>query len=653
MLDRATKQSFQTFVTEDVQFQQEVDETRLTDKLLLIELHSNWCGPCQPMKPMLQRLLFADSNREIPFHVVVADVDLIIESAASKNVMLSVNPFETDDTHESKWLKILKDYQGTIEPVFLFYRCATLCAIVEGVNLPKVIENINVYTKREFRAQHGPIQTDKMKHQHAFKLQCKWRRTQQLQRIGVFVNGVFYTHAEVQKMKLEEEEKQRQIELLKRQNLCAIKIQAVWRGRQTRKWFKTNYKTLRHRKSMWMAAASRRRTRMGGKAPTTDKYDLAVIKNRKANTPKARRGSKTDKTSETTSPRRSSASGLINPEDQKAAVGESPRSTATGASSNKPAGPPAVTVDDLPNKLDTQSTSSAAASPTAPATAQSQGTGSPAPSASGTEKEQTETESQAAAPADEKPAAQPQQSESKPAEEQPKQEQTTQDKPEGTSSAAEAPTEAAPTAAEPPTSVTEGEAKPEPASSAENAQPNPTAPPTEPEAATDKPQEEASRVESNPPESAPATTEPPQQEQSQPQGGGGGSQDPNAPEPPKEEPQESQAAAPTSGAPENQTTEGDEESFALHKAIKKGASKESIQALLDSPHVFINEQDEAGDTALHHACAANNPEVVELLLAKQAAVDTKNKQGQTPIFVAQDNSALAVVQLLMQKGVNF
>ena len=45
----------------------------------------------------------------------------------------------------------------------------------------------------------------------------------------------------------------------------------------------------------------------------------------------------------------------------------------------------------------------------------------------------------------------------------------------------------------------------------------------------------------------------------------------------------------------------------------------------------VTQASDSGDTALHAAAATNAPALIELLVARGAAVNVKNKSGQTPL----------------------
>jgi ankyrin repeat protein len=58
----------------------------------------------------------------------------------------------------------------------------------------------------------------------------------------------------------------------------------------------------------------------------------------------------------------------------------------------------------------------------------------------------------------------------------------------------------------------------------------------------------------------------------------------------------------------------------------------AVKVLLDAAANVAAVAD-SGDTALHGAASANEPATIELLVARGAAVDVKNKNGQTPLSI--------------------
>jgi len=81
---------------------------------------------------------------------------------------------------------------------------------------------------------------------------------------------------------------------------------------------------------------------------------------------------------------------------------------------------------------------------------------------------------------------------------------------------------------------------------------------------------------------------------------------------------------------------------ALHKAVSSG-NIEATHEILNVQPDLIDSVDNEDNTALHHAVKKNkiNHAMVRLLLEKGANVNIKNKKGQTPIFVAFENTQVS------------
>ncbi|KAK7221467.1 hypothetical protein V2G26_009470 [Clonostachys chloroleuca] len=77
-----------------------------------------------------------------------------------------------------------------------------------------------------------------------------------------------------------------------------------------------------------------------------------------------------------------------------------------------------------------------------------------------------------------------------------------------------------------------------------------------------------------------------------------------------------------------------------------------IELLLDSGLIDINEVDERGRTALHHACGLHAEEVVEYLLQREGInANVGDDKGFTPLMVAAASSrGLPTVKILLQSG---
>ena len=61
-------------------------------------------------------------------------------------------------------------------------------------------------------------------------------------------------------------------------------------------------------------------------------------------------------------------------------------------------------------------------------------------------------------------------------------------------------------------------------------------------------------------------------------------------------------------------------------------------------------QDNDGWNGLHHASQGGNPEVIELMLSHLPCIDSRTKEGYTPLMIAADNDKLQAVKYLLKQG---
>ena len=203
--------------------------------------------------------MWALTQFDVPITFLVADIDRIIESLADKCLLVGQGQGPStvhDALHPSSWGRLLKQLQGTIQPIFLFYRLGSLLETVRGANLPLILHCIMEFSKAEF-APEPKREPDPpwVRHTAAFKIQCRFRLRKRMQRMGVYIDGVFYTHKEVYRMR-QEEQRHRHLQVLarKRANACCL-IQRAWRGYATRTWFATNKKALQKRAATYRRQA--------------------------------------------------------------------------------------------------------------------------------------------------------------------------------------------------------------------------------------------------------------------------------------------------------------------------------------------------------------------------------------------------------------
>ena len=90
----------------------------------------------------------------------------------------------------------------------------------------------------------------------------------------------------------------------------------------------------------------------------------------------------------------------------------------------------------------------------------------------------------------------------------------------------------------------------------------------------------------------------------------------------------------------------------IHKAVRR-KDFSTVRSLLKENPARVNERDDRGDgeTPLQIACGYNySHEMIELLLAKGANVNTPNAKGYTPLHTAVSWASEAEVALLLKRG---
>lgn len=87
----------------------------------------------------------------------------------------------------------------------------------------------------------------------------------------------------------------------------------------------------------------------------------------------------------------------------------------------------------------------------------------------------------------------------------------------------------------------------------------------------------------------------------------------------------------------------------LAKAITKGDTA-TVTAILDENPQLINLPNAVGETPLHYAARANNPEMIQLLLQRGAVPTVRNDAEETPADVAAASGAAPEVLQLLTGG---
>ena len=86
----------------------------------------------------------------------------------------------------------------------------------------------------------------------------------------------------------------------------------------------------------------------------------------------------------------------------------------------------------------------------------------------------------------------------------------------------------------------------------------------------------------------------------------------------------------------------------LHLACFMGRS-EIVKLLLNANGIRVDSKDNKWDSPLHYACKKNHDEIVSLLLEKRCPVDSRNKEGLTPLHVCASNNSLECAKLFIDQ----
>jgi thiol-disulfide isomerase/thioredoxin len=250
----------------------EMREAKEDDMLLILEVFSAWCGPCEAIMPTMKKLyLSPDYPIEIKYLSVDADATLKdlentrenagFTTGEAMTVMGIIDEISREDVLAQRWARLIDPWRRTVEPVFLILRQGHLVSVVEGCNAPQLEYAAHQNRQAEFDEEETTRVglTQKEAHRYAFKIQTIWRRKIQLRRIGKYVDGVFYTHAELREKEQQEEMLRIQRTKIKELNMKATLIQMVWRGHVTRDQIEKNRKTLMARAKMAISRTRRKK----------------------------------------------------------------------------------------------------------------------------------------------------------------------------------------------------------------------------------------------------------------------------------------------------------------------------------------------------------------------------------------------------------
>jgi 60kDa lysophospholipase len=75
-----------------------------------------------------------------------------------------------------------------------------------------------------------------------------------------------------------------------------------------------------------------------------------------------------------------------------------------------------------------------------------------------------------------------------------------------------------------------------------------------------------------------------------------------------------------------------------------------IEILNISKDFLLNEFDHTGNTPIHLAAAAPNPEFLRLFLKRGGSVHLRNREGKTPLFIAAESGLIESVKVLREAG---
>eukprot|EP00760_Papus_ankaliazontas_P019160 PhM_4_TR17915/c0_g1_i1/m.10882 len=210
-------------------------DSKREKNITVLELFSSWCGPCKPMRNFLNTLATSmmDSTVDIPLTFFGLDTDAVIAGL----------PAIDEDGGENAWRRILLPFASHVEPIFIFVRSGILCGLVEGPNTPLIEHMLRTTVHTDVRHVVIPM-TQREAERAVFTIQTAWRRNRQLKRLGVFINGVFYTHAEIALQAAAEAARQEAAHRVQMRREAATRIQAWMRGVFGRIWMAANRRVM-------------------------------------------------------------------------------------------------------------------------------------------------------------------------------------------------------------------------------------------------------------------------------------------------------------------------------------------------------------------------------------------------------------------------
>lgn len=140
-MSKRTK-DFQIYFNDYKGWESELKKSKSEASILVVDVHSTWCGPCKAIVPSFQKLFLEHSDdHNIKFCVV--DSEKVLSSlAASSDSEKNEEGDLNDDTRRDRYTELLKQAAGKSQPHFLFYSNGIFKRKIAGINTPLIIKTI-------------------------------------------------------------------------------------------------------------------------------------------------------------------------------------------------------------------------------------------------------------------------------------------------------------------------------------------------------------------------------------------------------------------------------------------------------------------------------------------------------------------------------
>ena len=136
--------AFQIDVTNADTWKREVLEVPGT--LQVVELYQTWCGPCKAIQGTFKRVYFDAGDKPLKFITVSSQATPFLPSNSGQNNLHNFSSLTARPDHcvqvDVDKVPGFEEYRGKCQPVFLFYKDATLLQKVEGVEAPIMLRHI-------------------------------------------------------------------------------------------------------------------------------------------------------------------------------------------------------------------------------------------------------------------------------------------------------------------------------------------------------------------------------------------------------------------------------------------------------------------------------------------------------------------------------